>query len=359
MASYSDLVEVYQFVFDSPLVEGVAGLARLCLAELSRPGGRSSPRRSICASASTTISSTIPKATTVSTPLPVVLELRRGVCQDFAHLAIGCLRSLGLAARYVSGYLLTQPPEGKPRLVGSDASHAWLSVYTGNSGWLDIDPTNNVVPSLEHITLAWGRDYSDVCPIQGRVHRRRPARPERQRRRLADALELAGPPKRPGPAGRPDGPRPPAARPVTIEGREPPGTRHIRPTRCHCRSSLADTPASNRMSDTELIHRRTPAEPLPDNLRSVQPGGGVCYQIELAWGRWRRWYLKRFAAALRRADGRAAAGRRRRGPARDSRLPRPEILPQSMHLPIGSRSTTRSAGASGFRLPAGAWPKCS
>ena len=135
--------------------------------QLSRLGGRSSPRRSICASGSITNSSTIPKATTVSTPLPMVLELRRGVCQDFAHLAIGCLRSLGLAARYVSGYLLTQPPEGKPRLVGSDASHAWLSVYTGNSGWLDFDPTNNVVPSLEHITLAWGRDYSDVCPIQG------------------------------------------------------------------------------------------------------------------------------------------------------------------------------------------------
>ena len=92
---------------------------------------------------------------------------RRGVCQDFAHLAIGCLRSLGLAARYVSGYLRTVPPPGKPRLVGADASHAWLSVFCPESGWVDLDPTNNSVPSTDYITLAWGRDYSDVCPIKG------------------------------------------------------------------------------------------------------------------------------------------------------------------------------------------------
>jgi transglutaminase-like putative cysteine protease len=166
LASYSDLVEVYQFVFDSELVKASAALREYAAQSFT-------PRRPIVAAALDLCGRIYhdftydPTATTVSTPLPVVLQLRRGVCQDFAHLAIGCLRSLGLAARYVSGYLLTRPPEGKTRLVGSDASHAWLSVYTGNSGWLDFDPTNNVVPSLEHITLAWGRDYSDVCPIQG------------------------------------------------------------------------------------------------------------------------------------------------------------------------------------------------
>jgi transglutaminase-like putative cysteine protease len=103
----------------------------------------------------------------VSTPVSEVFAMRQGVCQDFAHLEIACLRSLGLAARYVSGYLLTTPPEGQQKLVGSDASHAWLSVYAGSAGWVDFDPTNNVIPSVEHITFAWGRDYGDVSPING------------------------------------------------------------------------------------------------------------------------------------------------------------------------------------------------
>ena len=107
-----------------------------------------------------------PKATSVSTPLREVLAKRRGVCQDYAHFMIGCLRTLGLPARYVSGYILTAPPPGKPRLVGADASHAWVSVYCGN-GWVDLDPTNNVVVGDEHITLAWGRDFSDVTPMRG------------------------------------------------------------------------------------------------------------------------------------------------------------------------------------------------
>lgn len=103
----------------------------------------------------------------VSTPVARVLEMRRGVCQDFAHLQIACLRSLGLAARYVSGYLLTHPPAGQPRLVGADASHAWLSVWAGEAGWLDFDPTNRVIPGDEHITVGWGRDYTDVSPNNG------------------------------------------------------------------------------------------------------------------------------------------------------------------------------------------------
>jgi transglutaminase-like putative cysteine protease len=110
-----------------------------------------------------------PEATTVSTPVLEVLEKKRGVCQDFAHLMIACLRALGLPARYVSGYLLTRPPPGKPRLVGADASHAWVSVYSpGSPGdWVDFDPTNNLLPDTEHITLSFGRDFSDISPLRG------------------------------------------------------------------------------------------------------------------------------------------------------------------------------------------------
>lgn len=107
------------------------------------------------------------EATQVATPLVEVLERRRGVCQDFAHLMLACVRSRGLAARYISGYLLTQPPPGQPRLIGADASHAWVSVFCPVLGWVDFDPTNNVQLALEHITLAWGRDFSDVSPLRG------------------------------------------------------------------------------------------------------------------------------------------------------------------------------------------------
>jgi len=109
------------------------------------------------------------EATTISTPLHAVLLGRRGVCQDFAHLMIGCLRSLGLSARYVSGYILTSPPPGKPRLIGADASHAWVSVYCSKAGWVDFDPTNRRLVQAEHITLGWGRDFSDVTPMRGTV----------------------------------------------------------------------------------------------------------------------------------------------------------------------------------------------
>ena len=108
-----------------------------------------------------------PRATTVTTRVEDAFRMRKGVCQDFAHVQIAALRSLGLAARYVSGYLRTRPVPGKPRLIGADASHAWLSVYVGDGDWFDLDPTNNVFPSLEHITVAWGRDYGDVCPLKG------------------------------------------------------------------------------------------------------------------------------------------------------------------------------------------------
>ncbi len=108
-----------------------------------------------------------PQFSTIATPLSEVLRSRRGVCQDFAHLAIACLRALGLAARYVSGYLETIPPPGKPRLVGADASHAWLALFVPGHGWVDLDPTNNCAPDEQHVTLAWGRDYADVAPLKG------------------------------------------------------------------------------------------------------------------------------------------------------------------------------------------------
>jgi transglutaminase-like putative cysteine protease len=110
-----------------------------------------------------------PGATTIGTPLAQVFEERRGVCQDFAHLAIACVRTLGLAARYVSGYIQTEPPPGKPRLVGADASHAWFAIYDPDAGWLDFDPTNPHVSLERHVTTAWGRDYGDVTPLKGIV----------------------------------------------------------------------------------------------------------------------------------------------------------------------------------------------
>ncbi len=108
-----------------------------------------------------------PEATTVATPLHEVFENRRGVCQDFAHFEIACLRSMGLPARYVSGYIETLPPPGKQKLIGSDASHAWISVFSPGEGWYEFDPTNDKLAADQHIITAWGRDYFDVTPLKG------------------------------------------------------------------------------------------------------------------------------------------------------------------------------------------------
>lgn len=108
-----------------------------------------------------------PGFTTITTPAIEVFKARKGVCQDFAHLAIACLKSVGLPARYVSGYVETLPPEGKEKLVGADASHAWFSTFLPGAGWLDFDPTNNMVPGAQHVTIGWGRDYADICPLKG------------------------------------------------------------------------------------------------------------------------------------------------------------------------------------------------
>jgi transglutaminase-like putative cysteine protease len=119
-----------------------------------------------------------PFSTSVATGALEALAHRHGVCQDYAHVMIGALRSLGLAARYVSGYLLTRPPEGSPRLVGADASHAWVAVWCPPQGWLALDPTNDLVVARDHVTLAWGRDYADVAPLRGVIHGGGSASPE-------------------------------------------------------------------------------------------------------------------------------------------------------------------------------------
>jgi transglutaminase-like putative cysteine protease len=165
-SSSPEALDARQFLFDSPHVAACPGLAEF--AAESFPAGR--PWLVTVLDLTARINRLFvydPTATNITTPLGTVLEIRRGVCQDFAHLQIGCLRLLGLPARYMSGYLVTAAPDGQPRLQGADASHAWLSAYCPGLGWIEFDPTNNLVPSLGHVTVAWGRDYSDVCPIQG------------------------------------------------------------------------------------------------------------------------------------------------------------------------------------------------
>jgi transglutaminase-like putative cysteine protease len=161
-----EVVEPYEFVFDSPFVRSTPALADYARESFTDD----SPLLESVLHLNERIHADFKYdkiATTVATPLEEVMEKRRGVCQDFAHLAIGCLRSLGLAARYISGYLRTVPVAGKPVLAGADASHAWFSVYCPDLGWVDFDPTNNLMPGTDHITLAYGRDFSDVSPVSG------------------------------------------------------------------------------------------------------------------------------------------------------------------------------------------------
>lgn len=161
-----EVVEPYQYVFDSPQVR-----ASFELADYARESfAPDTPLLAGAADLTRRIFEDFkfdPKATAVATPLEEVWKKRRGVCQDFAHLGIACLRSLGLAARYVSGYLRTHPPAGQPRRVGADASHAWFRIFCPGAGWVDFDPTNNVQPAEEHIIVAYGRDYEDVSPVAG------------------------------------------------------------------------------------------------------------------------------------------------------------------------------------------------
>jgi transglutaminase-like putative cysteine protease len=161
-----EIIEAFQFTLESPMVSADDLLADY--ARISFPPGR--PFDDAVHDLMQRIYTEFryaPEFSTIATPLKEVMEHRSGVCQDFAHLAIGCLRAQGLAARYVSGYIETDPPVGKERLVGADASHAWFSVFQPGVGWLDFDPTNNQRPGHRHITVAWGRDYADVTPLKG------------------------------------------------------------------------------------------------------------------------------------------------------------------------------------------------
>ncbi|MEI7949212.1 MAG: transglutaminase family protein [Gammaproteobacteria bacterium] len=110
-----------------------------------------------------------PEATQIDTPLSEVFATKRGVCQDFAHLMLSCLRSLELPARYVSGYILNEPPPGEEKLVGGDASHAWVEAWLPEAGWIGFDPTNGKLANAEFITIGWGRDYNDIAPLRGIV----------------------------------------------------------------------------------------------------------------------------------------------------------------------------------------------
>jgi transglutaminase-like putative cysteine protease len=161
-------LEAYQFQFESPRIRIRPEFAAYAL-ESFTPGR---PMREALLELTARIYADFrfdSRVTTVRTPTEEVFKKRRGVCQDFAHVQIACLRSINVAARYVSGYLRTFPPPGRARLVGADASHAWVSAYCEGLGWLDVDPTNNVAPSDGHVTLAWGRDYGDVSPLRGLI----------------------------------------------------------------------------------------------------------------------------------------------------------------------------------------------
>jgi len=158
--------EARQFVAPTPITASTKEIHEYALQSFT-------PRRSVFEALSNLVKRIYtefefkPGFTTLATPLTEVMEQRKGVCQDFAHLAIACVRSIGLPARYVSGYIETIAPEGKEKLQGIDASHAWFSVYVPQSGWLDFDPTNNIIPSDQHITIGWGRDYTDIPPLKG------------------------------------------------------------------------------------------------------------------------------------------------------------------------------------------------
>jgi len=158
--------DVVQYLFDSPLTRFNS--------EIAAYGATSFPPGRTVLAGAMELMNRIHRdfrydttVTDVSTPLERVFEIRAGVCQDLAHVGIAAMRGIGLPARYVSGYLLTQPPPGKTRLLGADASHAWFSVWAPPFGWVDLDPTNNLVVGESHVTSSWGRDYGDVAPVAG------------------------------------------------------------------------------------------------------------------------------------------------------------------------------------------------
>jgi transglutaminase-like putative cysteine protease len=161
-----ETIEAREFLLNSPMVE-----CSEALADYARPSFE--PDRSLKSCVSDLTSRIFtdfaydPHFTTVATPLTEVLEHKRGVCQDFAHLQVGCLRSIGIPAKYVSGYIETLPAPGEKKLVGADATHAWIAYFSPNEGWVEFDPTNDKPANSQHIVTALGRDYYDVTPVKG------------------------------------------------------------------------------------------------------------------------------------------------------------------------------------------------
>lgn len=165
-----EILDVRQFILDSTLINNISDIIYKYALESFKPD------RSIFEAANELMKRIFtdfkfdPKFSTVATPIDDVMEAKKGVCQDFAQVAIACIRSVGLPARYVSGYIETLPPPGKEKLVGTDASHAWFSVFIPNFGWVDFDPTNNQIPKNQHIVVAYGRDYFDLPPLKGVIY---------------------------------------------------------------------------------------------------------------------------------------------------------------------------------------------
>ncbi|MGK0253647.1 MAG: transglutaminase-like putative cysteine protease [Mariniflexile sp.] len=165
-----EFIEVRQFILDSILIAGITREIK-AYAEVSFKGNR--PIFEAAFELMHRIYTDFefdPEFSTVATPIHEVMKEKKGVCQDFAQIAIACVRAVGLPARYVSGYIETLPPPGKIKLVGTDASHAWFSVFIPLFGWIDFDPTNNQIPKNQHITVSWGRDYYDVPPLKGVIY---------------------------------------------------------------------------------------------------------------------------------------------------------------------------------------------
>ena len=164
-----DVIMAREFMLNSPMAKTMQALA-----DYARPSfSDNRPLLSSVSELTERIFSEFkysPQATTVATPLSEVLEKKHGVCQDFAHLQIACIRAMGFPAKYVSGYIETTPPPGQEKLVGTDASHAWMSVYSPSEGWFEFDPTNNCQAGEKHIITAWGRDYYDVTPLKGVIY---------------------------------------------------------------------------------------------------------------------------------------------------------------------------------------------
>jgi transglutaminase-like putative cysteine protease len=162
----SDALEIKQYLFETPMTAADDDIAKYALQSFTKERSVFEAAEDLTKRIYTDFEYK-PGHTTISTPLTELMQEKKGVCQDFAHLAIACLRSVGLPARYVSGYIETLSPEGVEKMIGVDASHAWFSVYITDMGWVDFDPTNNCLVSDQHITIGWGRDYADIAPLEG------------------------------------------------------------------------------------------------------------------------------------------------------------------------------------------------